>query len=863
MKSLLRRHRRTGSIGLAVIAATAALSLILMLGTVFTPSSQPRNIGAQAATIATLYPVADTMIKQDSPNNNYGSTSPLSCQGNDQRIAYIKFDLAEFVNQRIISAKLQLKLTNDGGSSGDQYIEHVKSSAWQENTLTYNMVYSGSNADLKPSTVLASLEGGAANALIEIPVTQIVSQESGKMITFACVPKELSDSDDFKFFSKEASSGKPALVVEYEPKPSPSVPPTAGPTLQPTSVTGSPGGFGGITLGQTVSGIIYITLYTDQASTAHVKFYIDSTFINDEFAYPYSLGGDTNGAVNGYDTRQLTNGPHILKAEIYYKDGDSEIYQVNFNVQNTPSPTPTCIPVPLCMYPGANPACAYKPPPGGWMCPMVSLTPTCVPLPSPCGDPNVSCKLPALPNGGTYCMPSPTPTCIPLPSCAWPGSNPVCSLAPPPAGGSYCSAPTFTPTPTCSPRPACLDTEPRCLLADPIGGWCPLTPTPTKFCPTATPPLCPTGSSIVSDGVDTNGCGKYKCGPTPTPTPNTISITPCGSIAAPTNLTPEGTAPAGNTTLQWSTQPSAVNYALRIDDLADEFLYTYNSSVCTATNPNDVCVDNLTSGSYPFNLKAGHTYRWWVHAINSCGNWSVSGSAQVAVVNPTPTTTTPSTFPTDSVSKINWDTPWVQFKADGFYILVNNKYYYGSLSTLQLHSDPADSGDPDYTTLEASWTENNYPVKVNFYFRKDGTNWWTEKIAVTDGNTPSNWIYLQDFGPYLKNTLHTPFNYSGDFIQSTTGLTIYFKNPTILPFLPQQITIPPVSVTIIDPSNAFCAQKPKGDANCDNKVDMIDFEIWRQEFIGTDTAKDADFDTSSKVDLVDFESWRQGFVANF
>lgn len=34
-----------------------------------------------------------------------------------------------------------------------------------------------------------------------------------------------------------------------------------------------------------------------------------------------------------------------------------------------------------------------------------------------------------------------------------------------------------TPTPTCIPRPLCLDSNPRCLLAEPIGGWCPrLTP---------------------------------------------------------------------------------------------------------------------------------------------------------------------------------------------------------------------------------------------------------------------------------------------------------------------------------------------------------------------------------------------------
>ncbi|MBI2019664.1 hypothetical protein HYS95_03305 [Candidatus Daviesbacteria bacterium] len=38
--------------------------------------------------------------------------------------------------------------------------------------------------------------------------------------------------------------------------------------------------------------------------------------------------------------------------------------------------------------------------------------------------------------------------------------------------------PTVTPKPTCQPRPACIDTNPRCLLPEPIEGWC-STPAPS------------------------------------------------------------------------------------------------------------------------------------------------------------------------------------------------------------------------------------------------------------------------------------------------------------------------------------------------------------------------------------------------
>lgn len=40
------------------------------------------------------------------------------------------------------------------------------------------------------------------------------------------------------------------------------------------------------------------------------------------------------------------------------------------------------------------------------------------------------------------------------------------------SGRSSCVNPSTSPTPTCMPRPSCLDSEPRCLIPEPIGGWC-------------------------------------------------------------------------------------------------------------------------------------------------------------------------------------------------------------------------------------------------------------------------------------------------------------------------------------------------------------------------------------------------------
>lgn len=70
------------------------------------------------------------------------------------------------------------------------------------------------------------------------------------------------------------------------------------------------------------------------------------------------------------------------------------------------------------------------------------------------------------------------------------------------------------------------------------------------------------------------------------------------------------------------------------------------------------------------------------------------------------------------------------------------------------------------------------------------------------------------------------------------------------------------SLIIVPVSHAQtgCATKATGDANCDSKTDLIDYEIWRQEFTGITSSMQSDFDTSGHVDLIDFELWRLGYT---
>lgn len=52
-----------------------------------------------------------------------------------------------------------------------------------------------------------------------------------------------------------------------------------------------------------------------------------------------------------------------------------------------------------------------------------------------------------------------------------------------------------------------------------------------------------------------------------------------------------------------------------------------------------------------------------------------------------------------------------------------------------------------------------------------------------------------------------------------------------------------------------------GDANNDSKVDMADFDIWKNEFLGKFKTKKSDWsDTKGTIDMADFDIWKKAFL---
>src|SRR5215217_4779739 len=94
--------------------------------------------------------------------------------------------------------------------------------------------------------------------------------------------------------------------------------------------------------------------------------------------------------------------------------------------------------------------------------------------------------------------------------------------------------------------------------------------------------------------------------------------------AAPTGLNPNGAGwiatPRAQTavTLAWQAVPAAQSYAVRVEDLTVPDLRDARNDC--AGDPHFVCKNFLAGLSYPITARvtarAGHAYRWWVHAIN-------------------------------------------------------------------------------------------------------------------------------------------------------------------------------------------------------------------------------------------------------
>ncbi len=149
---------------------------------------------------------------------------------------------------------------------------------------------------------------------------------------------------------------------------------------------------------------------------------------------------------------------------------------------------------------------------------------------------------------------------------------------------------------------------------------------------------------------------------------------------------------------------------------------------------------------------------------------SMTSQEQVAEITEIPAT--PPIVP----PVINWQTPSVSLIAEKIEITTNtqgegylDKVFLAdpaNISNFTLHSDAPDR-NRDYTTLEATWTENNVEMRLYMYFEAylDGSarKWRLTQVRTYNGNNPGNWVDSYSGGTELftptlmGSTLYIPY----------------------------------------------------------------------------------------------------------
>lgn len=98
---------------------------------------------------------------------------------------------------------------------------------------------------------------------------------------------------------------------------------------------------------------------------------------------------------------------------------------------------------------------------------------------------------------------------------------------------------------------------------------------------------------------------------------------------------------------------------------------------------------------------------------------------------------------------VNWETAYASFLATDFSIMVDGQTFKGS-PVINIHSDP---GSSTYTTLEATWHENNVEMRMFLYFNADSQDWWLEEARIYNGQANGDWIYLIDNAQIYKTPI--------------------------------------------------------------------------------------------------------------
>ena len=183
---------------------------------------------------------SDGELKINQATDYYSSTSPglKDIKG----LGLIRFDLSKYAGKKLTSATLKLydKFTNTDKRNSVLHLDYCSKNDWDEATVTINDIKTrGENTPLSSLDLQVSPAYNVDYKEISFDVTDVIKEKcTDNLITFTLWT---GTGREQVIASKEYSGTDaqgPTLVLEFEgeePTPTPTVVPTATPTLKPTA----------------------------------------------------------------------------------------------------------------------------------------------------------------------------------------------------------------------------------------------------------------------------------------------------------------------------------------------------------------------------------------------------------------------------------------------------------------------------------------------------------------------------------------------------------------------------------------------------------------------------------------------------
>ena len=264
--------------------------------------------------------IAMSLFSTHAQAQTYNIESVSAIGSSSSRPAQNVIDGNERTRWRGNSRDPQEQLILDLGST--QSVGNVRIDWWRGRFRTHNFEIAGRSGTSGSWTTIFSGTAARNDDLQDYDVTDINARQI----------RILSNRRAATEIARVEIIG-PAGPGAALPPPAPTPPPTPLPSNVDIVVAGSSNRSNTSNLnGQTVGGDIYV-LVTDN-DVDRVRFFIDNDFIRTEHSAPFDLEGGPSFGANPFDTIDLSNGDHTLRAEVLFNNGATDTVSANFTVNN-------------------------------------------------------------------------------------------------------------------------------------------------------------------------------------------------------------------------------------------------------------------------------------------------------------------------------------------------------------------------------------------------------------------------------------------------------------------------------------------------------------------------------------------------